>query len=360
MILKNYPKGVPFLGKMFIVDRSDYLEQGTQSCLNSPNYPNETGHNFHYNLDNVIKSSIGEWIERSSLYRLDKKGSKTSAFSLIDGSEIEVESEKIYFANLDLFNDTCGIASHTISDNAIYNAYMEFYERQCLTFTWLTKSCGRNIEVKHISDPILRKLLSKIYYFVDDIYLIDISLHSDIHTIIGIGIGKYYKTIGLKADFDINNALVGALTEMIQGFGNSWTKYNLDKRETNADNSNSKIGDIYSDFYNSFTPTDFFNEWSFLLLTDGISVNINDKHHSKKNLSFSEKITIISRDLNLEPYCAMIPCFYDGFHTKIVKVFALNGYPHMFPVLYAEEQTCLKFNTDVSEFPNAYRQIPFP
>ena len=32
----------------------------------------------------------------------------------------------------------------------------------------------------------------------------------------------------------------------------------------------------------------------------------------------------------------------------------------MFPVLYAEEQTCLKFNTDVSEFPNAYRQIPFP
>lgn len=356
MIIKNHRNATPFIGNAFVLDRPNFLNHGKQSFLRSPSYSNVIGHNHHLEFDSVLKSSIGEWIERNSLYRFDKKGTMSTAFSLLDGSEIQVESEKIYFADIEHFNDSCGVASHLNSNQAIYNAFMEFYERLCLVFTWLSKRKGKLLKIDEINFPNIRNISSKLHNYIDELYVLDISLHPSIHTVIGVGIGEHFKAIGASSSFNLDNAIKGSLEEMLQVFGNSWTKHHINKFEEYTLDENAV--DLYAQYYDSLSPIDFKNEWSFLW-TDTTDFNYICESENLR-ISFTEKITEVCNDLGISPYCTLIPCFFNGFETKIVKVFAPDSYPHMYPGLFTEEQTTLDFNKNVSSFPNSYRQIPFP
>lgn len=356
MIIKNHRTGTPFIGNNFVLDRPNFLDDGKQSFLLSPRHSNALGHNHNLEFDNVLKSSIGEWIERNSLYRFDKKGTMSKAFSLLDGSETQIESEKIYFADPEHFNDSCGVASHLNSNQTIHNAFMEFYERQCLVFTWLSKSKGKLLRIKGDEFSDINNIATKLHNYIDEMYLLDISLHPSIHTVIGVGIGEHFKAIGLSSSFNLDNAIKDTLEEMLQGFGNKWTKHHINKFEENT--SDEFALDLYDEYYNSLSPIDFKNEWAFLWADTNDVDYISNSDNLR--MSFTEKITEVCDDLGISPYCTFIPCFFNGFETKIVKVFAPDSYPHMFPRIFTEEQTTLDFNKNVSSFPNSYRQIPFP
>ncbi|HDR7352946.1 Bacteriocin biosynthesis docking scaffold, SagD family [Bacillus cereus] len=357
MYLKNYAQETPYIGNKFKVEKSVFLNELTQSFLSSPVSHSATGHNANFNIKHVLKSSIGEWIERKSLGIDLHKEQPIVAFNMLNGEPAIVEHKQIYFYDNDDFIDSCGVASHLNSISAIKSGFMEFFERQSLIFRWITKRPGILIDITDCKNEKINKLITNLYNFIDEVYLIDISVHPSIKTIIVLGSGRYYKGIGLQASENPENAIVGALEEMYQTFGNSWNKNYINEYETFKPHGNL---DFYLEYYHSLTPDKFIDEYSFLISnTPSLSISIY-LDQASKNFDFNNLVNLVSNDIGIQPICAYIPCFYEGFRTKIIKILSPNSYPHMFPVLFTQEETEINFGRENIEFPNAYKQIPFP
>lgn len=359
MLIKSYQKGSPYIGDLFKVDRSIFSDQIKQAYVSTASQHNISGHNGNLNLNNVVKSAIGEWIERSSLFFSKyPKQEKIPALNIITGEVIEVDRDSVFFSEKGKFTDSCGVASHLDSISAIKSSYYEYFERQSLIFSWLTKTEGKIIDYTSISHKGIKKLISSNMKFVDEIHLIDISLHSSINVILALGFGEHYKTIGLNANFDIETAIEGALEEMLQGCASLWSKDYVIDIDSNENMKKTNKHDIYFNNYMNMTPMELKTEYEYLIRS---SNRVDMTEYSNKKGDFSiEKISKIAKDLNLQPYCAYITPFYSGLNTKIVKLFSPDGYPHMYPPYFTEEETNKKFNKEIIEFPNAYRIIPFP
>lgn len=354
MKLKNYVKGEPFIGDRFYINRSLFLSQSKQAYISSPLNSSSNGHNSHFEINRVIKSAIGEWIERNTLVSKNKKELLLS-FNMLSGEQEFISSDKIYLIDSGQFNDSCGIASHLDSNLAITSAFMEFFERQSLVFSWITKKPAKLIDIKYIKSEKINNLYKKIFDFVDKLYILDISLHSEIHTIFIIGYGEVHKALGLSANFDLERAIENALEETFQTFADSWTKKYINEVSSNIYQNN----ELYMDYYRNITIEQFVNEYHFLW-KNGSEIDEKVYNKNRSEVDFSKSLEAISYDLNIIPYCIYIPCFTDNFKTKIVKVFSPNGYPHMYPKIFSEKETKIDFNKNIENFPNAYRMIPFP
>jgi predicted nucleic-acid-binding protein len=356
MLLKFYPKGNPFMGNVVIVNRSNFLNETKQAFASTSINSSVTGHNSHFKLKNVIKSAIGEWIERASLFNDEYKDQDLLlALNILNGEIIEVEKDYILFKETTRFNDSCGVASHLNSDSVIKSGFYEYFERQSLVFNWLTESEGIIINYKDINHDYINHLINANKKFVDELYIFDISLHKSIKVIMALGFGQYYKSVGMSANFSSEQAIIGALEEMLQTFGQNWTKGYVD--EINNDKNYQKM-DAYLEYYHRLKPDEMKEKYSYLINSKE-EIQIND-FLSHKNIFSTHNLKKISDDLNLQPYCTFIPPFYEGVNTKIIRVFSLDGYPHMHPPAFSEKETFLTFNKDVKDFPNAYKPIPFP
>lgn len=76
-----------------------------------------------------IVSTIGEFYEREILINSNPLNYDTcQAISIITGEKREVPVECLVFKNQ--FVDSCGMASHYSSEEVIWKAYKEFFERQ--------------------------------------------------------------------------------------------------------------------------------------------------------------------------------------------------------------------------------------
>jgi hypothetical protein len=357
MILKSYQKGEPFIGDRFTFDRSIFLNQMKQAFLSSATNYSVSGHNSNFNLKHVVKSAIGEWIERSSLF-CDKYQNRHTipAFSLLDGEVIEVEKASIIFDEGKKFNDSCGVASHLDSNRAIRSSYYEYFERQSLIFNWLTQGSGTLIDYTNINHDYIGFLIETVKKFVDELYIIDISLHQTIKVVFVLGFGEYYKSVGLSANFDGEQAIIGALEESLQTFANSWTKeYVTDYYEGN----DKRHFDMYLSHYYSMKPEEMKEQYYYLINSQE-KINIIEILNQESRDFSTESLKQISFDLGIIPYCAYIPTMHNGFNTKIVKVFSPNGYPHMYPPVFTNNETNMNFNKKEVVISNAYKIIPFP
>ncbi|MDQ0156486.1 YcaO-like family protein [Robertmurraya andreesenii] len=357
MLLKSYQKGTPFIGEVFKIDRSVFRNQIKQAHLTSASNYSIVGHNGNLNLNHVIKSAMGEWIERLSLF-YDRYLSQEfiPAVNLINGEIIEVEKGRIIFKEKEMFNDSCGVASHLVSKKVIRSSYYEFFERQSLIYNWITESKGTIIDYSDINHPIINHLIETNYKFIDELYLFDISLHKSIKVVLALGFGENYKTVGLNASFNSKQAIIGALEESIQTFAPNWTKGYINSFYTSENKR--KNFDMYLQLYMDLTPQEFKRKYNYL-------INSEEKVKIVNYLEQSQEFSVnamkrVADDLDLHPYCAFIPSFYDGLSTKIIKIFSPNGYPHMHPPFFSEEETSITFNKQNEKFPNAYMEIPFP
>lgn len=356
MLIKSHQKGTPYIGNLFKVDRSIFLNDMKQASLLTTSKYSISGHNGHFNLVQVVKSAMGEWIERSSLF-YDKYPDQNfiSAVNIINGDTIKIEKEKVLFQ--EKFNDSCGVASHLDSNNAIKAGYYEYFERQCLIHNWITKSQGLKINHKKVNNPNIRHLFDMNYSFIDELFLIDISLHSSLKVIMGLGFGEHYKSIGLSASFDGEDAIIGALEEMFQSYSSKWAKNNINQIDNQVDN-NYFNADIYLQNYTDLSPSEFKNHYYYLVESES-TIKLSEYIDDKMEFSI-ENIRNVSNNLNMQPFCAFIPPFHEGLKTKIVRIFSPDGYPHMYPPLFTEAETYLTFNRSVDNFPNEYKKIPFP
>ncbi|MCY7486885.1 YcaO-like family protein [Paenibacillus alvei] len=356
MLVKNYKKGNPFIGDLWVVDQSIFLNNTKQVFVQSSTNSEASGHNAHFRFKQVIKSAIGEWIERQSVSHDPYKKTKyLTSFHLITGQKYKIEKNKIFFNSEEFFTDSCGLASHVNSIDAVYSAFLEFFERQSLIYNWLTKSAGQWVRTDAIANNEVHFLIGKLKGFIDELFVFDISLHKNIPVILVLGVGEYYKTIGLKAGFRFEDAVKGALEEAIQTFGRKWTKANVNMYAEYVVNGNDGL---YKSHYNRISPKKMKEEYSYLW--GGQSFNIKLIEQTGQTKKVSEIIKTVSEDLSLSPYGVYIPTFYNGFSSKIIKVFSPTGYPHMYPEKFTEEESRLRFNKDQSQFPNQNRMIPFP
>src|SRR5699024_2098100 len=352
---------VPFIDITYIFNRDVFLEQGQQSYVVSNTEERISGHDYNFNVKNVLKSSIGEWIERYTLFKNSyKENERLLSFNLVNREVKKVNADKIFILDGPTFNDTCGVASHLSSKRTIEAAFNEFFERQSLVYRWLTKTGGKRIDVTLLENKEINYLYNKAFNFIDKLHIIDISIHHSFSVILTVGIGKFYKAISLSANQNIVEATVNSLEELFQSFSDDWTKQYFESKDCflGFSKNESIKHDLYKDYYFNISPENFYKEYEFLLTDSSNVKSISNYRYTNK--PFKDVIKTVSEDLNLEFYCCFIPNQLEHLETKIVKVYSPDGYPHMFPTEFTEEETRLRFNHETSMFPNQYKQIPFP
>src|SRR5699024_9203885 len=106
--------------------------------------------------------------------------------------------------------------------------------------------------------------------------------------------------------------------------------------DRNQGNYNYVHADIYMQNYTDLSPSEFKSYYRYLI-EGSYSIQLTDYMKSKMEYSI-KNIQNVSNDLNTQPFCAFIPPFYNGLRTKIVRIFSPNGYPHMYPPLFSEEE----------------------
>lgn len=309
----------------FEINTSIFKNQIKDVFINDLVSQNISGHSAGLSIDNVNKAAIGEFNERINL--LSKKNNSVKAFRMVTGSYIDVDSNSILF-NEKKFNDTCGVSSHLNSRDAISHAFFEFFERQSFIYSWLNKSTGERINLENIkySNQKAHDNVNILMNFVDDIALFNISLNKSIYVILGIGKGKFYKTVGLSSGVDFYDAINSTLEEMIESFGRSYNKYRTKKYIKTDVTTTDYIINPYMANFNELSPDDLFNKYSYLLNSPYMKTGIESGMPHKK---LHEIIQKIENELNIKVYCTHIPVIKGGFRTKIVKVFSPQGYPHM-------------------------------
>lgn len=344
----------PFVRDRFGVDRSIYLNHIVQSTIHTSQNPNMGGHSAGVKLGSVLKAAVGEFIERHSLYFNYKDVDATvPAFRLVNGDTIEVSAQDIVFVREGKFNDSCGVGSHLKSTKAIEAGFFEFFERQSFIFNWLTCSSGQRISKKYVTGDENKALYKTLHSFIDEIYLFEISLHEDIYVVIGLGVGEFFKGLGLAAHVDLEKAIHSTLSEMLQSVNNNYNKKEVTvyEKEDRLDEM-----DLYKQAYVSLTPQEMLQKFDYLF-KDPSEFTLRETGTLK---NMNALIKTIERDLSLEVYGCFIEPFYKHYRTKIVKIFSRGGYPHMDPSQFDEETTHITFNRHVEEFPNAYKITPFP
>lgn len=333
-----------------------------------------TGHSVHSNVTQALKAAAGEHIERTSLYinTGNFTSEKTKAFNLVTGEIAEVPTSRILLnrdsrifrdkepASLG-FSDSCGVASHLNSYAAIKAAFLEFFERQSLVYNWITKSPGFQVQPAEMENQTIQTACKKASHFVDELYFIDISIHPDLHVILALGFGEHYMGLGIAADWDLEEAVIGSLDELFQCFGYLKNKNytdatdNLQRRERKQDNREYDPHYYSNYFHSHFTPEKLKEAYDYLIKNHKPKIDIQELPNH-----LVERIARISKDLNIQILGCFIPTIKRGVKTKIIKVLSLEGYPHMNTAIIDPEEYPITHSLGTTHFPNRHRMLPFP
>lgn len=368
-------KAPSFVPMSLRVNRSIFLAQHCSAKIDGPSVKGIGGFSTHFKIFDTLKAAIGEHIERTSLYinSGNFKSEKCVAFNLITGEVIEVPTSRILL-NFDSkifkgkkinddYNDSCGVASYLDSSSAITKAFLEFFERQSLIYNWLTQSEGSRIDTSRIDNPKLHSILKKTFHFIDELYIVDISIHPSINVALSLGIGEHYMGMGVSANWDLEKAVMDSIEEMFQCFSFLKNKHYTTHQDNLQNKQKLRSVDEYNPhyyadyFFTHFDPPKLRRAYSYLIDSSKIK-KITDKRYIPKN--FTERILQISRDLDLNIYACFIPTVKRGLKTKIVKVFSPEGYPHMNTKKINPMDYPITHSLGRTKFPNLYKPLPFP
>lgn len=353
----NNAYGTPFLIKESVIRRQNFLNAEIRSYIMPNEHSDGTGSSVSFSVNNTIKASLGEQLERSSMYKSYIKGPLDyPCFSMLNGELGHVNLDYLLLRH-DLpvfkyeelsFSDSCGVASHKTSTLSINAAFLEFIERQSFIYSWLTESPGVKINIDEIMNnmPEIKRKLIMIKKYISEIYFFDISIHEEVKVILVVGFGEDSFSVGLNADWEIKNAIDGALSEFLESL------------EVNFYNHvNDENIELYKKIYMNIIPKEFRKFYHYLV-ANSIEKK-NQFSESIKKYNFKEKVQKISKDLRINPQLTFIPSNFNS-GIKIVKVFASEAFPHMNTMILEPENYPLTSTLGASSFPNKYRSLPFP
>lgn len=321
---------------------------GQVSAINNPIVSGGTLNNFGAKTPTIL-ASIGEFFERERMMpnKLNRKIFKDdliTGYSLIDKKTVQINISTI-IGNENNFVDSCGLASHTNSEDCIFNAVKEFIERQSFIFNYLSKGNGKLIKLDGVEkyEHILTKFKDFKFY--------DISLIDQFYVILCKGIydGKFY--IGLGASNCLDEAISQSIKEIFQM--DSIYSY----EESNTLKSNNKKSNDYLDIFMSL-PTGRINE-AYKYLDENYTV-VEYKEIVPKMFSIENIFKQLNKQYHMKPLIFFLEPLREIENLKFVKVLDLNWFPNLFPKTYDEKIYDFVESTKSKKLDRRCEFIPFP
>ncbi|MBU3228913.1 YcaO-like family protein [Clostridium algidicarnis] len=331
---------------------------------NNPTYLNDTRFSFVFSKNNSIVSgscinfdskipailaSVGEFLERerfmpNDLNRKVYKNYLIEGYSFIDKKLIKVNINKV-IGNINTFTDSCGLASHTNSEECIFNAIKEFIERQSFILNYLSKGSTKLINLGEGGkfEYALKKFRNLKFY--------DISLIEDFYVILGkvVHNGNFY--IGLGASNCIDKAILQCIKEIYQM---DYAYYYEEKSRLKYNNK--KVKDYMDVFMN--LPTERLIE-AYRYLDENCTICQYDKLIYKE-FSIEWVFKQLNEKHSMNPLIFFLQPLRDIDTLKFVKIIDLKWFPNLFPKSY--EQKVYDFVEGVTnkKLDRKCQFIPFP
>ena len=269
-----------------------------------------------------IVSTIGEFYEREILINSNPLNYDTcQAVSMITGETREVATERLVFKNQ--FVDSCGMASHYSSEEVIWKAYKEFFERQSFISSVLYERPAIELDISgekelYEFDIYLKNYLNHIKYY-------NISLSPELAVVLCIGYAEGRKAAGLGTSRNLVKATGKAQREMLQYFATATSKNSKIHQTVDVEQR-----DSYHQKFEELSVEEFL--WFY----DYLNQSKQRKVVAEDGIQTAEKQEIILGNYEkweMEPYVVM----FEGRENtgiKVVKILDFQWFPHMRPQLY--------------------------
>lgn len=270
-----------------------------------------------------IISAIGEFFEREILINYNPLNMKScTLINMVTGEKTIESVGNLVF--VDNFVDSCGMASHYLSEEVLWNAYKEFFERQSFITTFLFELESKEVEISSHGD--LSTQHNYLLNYVDKVEYYDISLCKDLHVVLSIAVGKNRKAAGLGTSRDIVKAVSKSQKEILQHYAVAKSKRNVKEEIENKESKK----DIYHMNFEKITVEEFSNYYNFLRNSTKVSIE------EIQCLEIVEKDDIIIENYNslgMEPYIVVFASWRQK-GVKVIKLYDYKWFPHMRPELF--------------------------
>lgn len=301
---------------------------------------------------NII-STMGELFEREILINKNQdKNDEICGFSLNTGKVKTIPKKDIIY--VDKFVDSCGMASHVNSYELIKKSLFEFFERQCLILSYLSKYPGHRIGDDFLQNENLNIYRKYLNNFIDKVSFYNISLSSQLNVVLGIGIGYKNKCIGLGTSENLSDAVKKSMQEMLQYFFGTCSKNSADASNIRLEYEESNR-DIYHAYFDSLTSKKLNEEYKYLEESGSVNnvMQCNDFDLHK----FLNEINIM---LKMEPYAFFFPNQRNLSNLKVLKIYDYNWFPNLLPLTYSEELYSRIEKLTGRKLIRGCKYIPFP
>ena len=319
------------------------------------------GTNFNRHL--AAQAALGEMVERcsSSPDRPAICADNTLAgYSLSRGESVCVPAGRVYYGQRSRscgvdghlqHCDSSGAASQVNSWPAIEAAWLEFFERQCFVYSWLTRTPGR---VVYHTTPAKSQRRDLTEYF-DEVFVIDISLHPAVCVALVLGFGQRFIGIGLGSHWRTTRAIDAAFREMF-GQVSYYAPWLLGRRADLRQHTEYVITDVYArNVYENYTPLTFKKAMDYL-------VQGQSRNHSNVSAGNGSLQTVLEvcRAIHVDPIVVLVPGNFPNLPHRVVRVTADGGYPSMRCDLFQPEDFAISHHNGATSFPNRGVLVPFP
>lgn len=347
------------------LNRDNFLSHHTQILMVRHDKQEVRAYESNMGYDiNAVRSTLGEFFEREVLINTNEiRKQFFNAISLLDGTVRKVEASKVVFQNE--FIDSCGMASHYVSNNVIRTAFLEFLERQSFIYSFLSKNVGKKILIdlenyygeeksKEVFNEI-KKYDKYLKQFIDEINYYNISLIDNVYVVLAISYGKKNKGIGLGTDISPYKAVLKAQKEILQNFATYVTKYEYSSDGFYEDSPSER--DLYFYRFYNLSVDELRRAYNYLEKSEKVRINNLVKDRA---FSISQLVKEINERYKMEPYIVCIPSKREITNLKIVKIFDFNWFPHMNPAYYDKEIYHFMEKITGVELNKQELYIPFP
>ncbi len=355
----------PFLLRNFSVKSKLFLDSYVYAQMSTST--DSKGFGLRYNKISAIKAGLGEHIERLCAVSNFRKQEVVNSYPVIDcfnlltGEFAKVQADKI-FLNFDLpmfkhvethnhFNDSCGLASHITSMEAIEGGLNEFIERQSLVTNWLTRSPGEKVSYpllkeKNSQNIKLLKMIKLVENMSDEIFSFNISLIEGIYVILTIGTKGIAFSSGIGTDSILEKAIEKSLNEYLMILESCLIREQI----------NFRVVDKYAANFYSLTSKEFLESYKFLLEGEDI---LSELAYSSQKNSMQNWILSLNEKYGLNIFACYLPHPIKHINSKVVKVFSPEGFPHIDTELFDPEEFEISKYLIGKNFYNKFKSIPF-
>ncbi|PAE18230.1 hypothetical protein CHH80_22815 [Bacillus sp. 7504-2] len=336
-----------------------FLDHAIKSDVYYSNNLTIRGSALSFSRKTLIQRATGEFIERLSLFegKSITEGRAQASFRLLTGDVLEISKDEIFLERTSKqYNDSSGVATHYDSFNAIKNAFFEYLERQAFVFSWVHQIKGKIIDPGSLSKQNLN-LKEKAFLYIDNLYIIDISLSKYVHVILIFGHGDVHKGIGLSAGVSFQRVVSKAFDEFFQSIAYMNNKHILKKINYYPHLIYNQKEKEDSHYY-SLSPEEFSREMEFFQKETKISENFLEQELTQD--SFNKLLKSIEKELDTFFYCTFLPLRINT-NLKVARVFTLDLYTKLRVDLYENKEKSDYLNKmKLERVKQNRRPLPFP